>query len=479
MKSYSGGVRHDYKDSDSPERPPLIPFSMNRRGLHWFVLGLAIPLVAVSLMLFSEPNESMVMDETDAELSPPRFELALLAPGARTPLALPPPANSTGVGQLLRPEQIERNALLAQGELINLSVRNGDSLDRMFRRNNLSISDLAEMVDLPEGGRNLARINPGDKLEIIRSGNRVLALSRELSQSQRLWIKRVDESFVAEVIDLEMELRSAGTHGEVKSTLWEAAVEAGLNSAVIDLLARTFEWDIDFSQEVRSGDSFTVIYEEFWRDGVRMRTGNIIAAEYVNRGRTYRAARYVDAEGNSDLFTPEGMNVERAFLRYPIDFTRISSNFNPNRRHPILNTIRAHRGVDLAAATGTPVRAAGDGRIVARGANGSYGNRVEIQHGGGITTLYAHLNSYGQFRVGDRVSQGDLIGFVGMTGGATGPHLHYEYRLNGVHLNPRTVDLPEAEPIAQQYLADFETSTASLWRQLDLYQGTLFAHGGD
>jgi len=442
-------------------------------------------------MLVSEPNESMVPVDTASMLptridiasplridsaSPPRTDLALLLPGERVRLDLPP-LTPTGArpGQLLRPEQIERNALLAQGELVTLTIRSGDTLDRLFRRNDLSIGNLAEMVALPEGGRNLAKINPGDKIEVIRDGQSVLALSRDISQSQRLWIKRDGEGYVAEVIDLEMEVRSAGVHGEVESTLWEAAIDAGLDSAVIDLLARTFEWNIDFSQEVRSGDSFTVVYEEFWRDGVRLRTGDIIAAEYVNRGKSYRAARYVDAEGVSDLFTPEGVNVERAFLRYPVDFTRISSNFNPNRRHPILNTIRAHRGVDLAAATGTEIYAAGDGKIIARGANGSYGNRIEIQHGGGITTLYAHLNSFGRFRVGDRVEQGEVIGYVGMTGGATGPHLHYEYRVNGVHQNPRTVDLPEAEPIAREYLADFQASTASLWHQLDLYQGSLLA----
>jgi murein DD-endopeptidase MepM/ murein hydrolase activator NlpD len=179
------------------------------------------------------------------------------------------------------------------------------------------------------------------------------------------------------------------------------------------------------------------------------------------------------------MYTPEGMSVERAFLRNPIEFTRVSSNFNPNRRHPILNTIRAHRGVDLAAATGTEVRAAGDGKIIARGANGSYGNRIEIQHGGNITTLYAHLNSFGRFKVGDRVEQEEIIGYVGMTGGATGPHLHYEYRINGVHQDPRTVDLPDAQPIDREYLADFELAAAPLWRQLDLYQGTLLASNAD
>jgi murein DD-endopeptidase MepM/ murein hydrolase activator NlpD len=208
---------------------------------------------------------------------------------------------------------------------------------------------------------------------------------------------------------------------------------------------------------------------------VKLANGAIIAAEYINQGKSYRAARYIDASGNAGHFTPEGISVERAFLRAPLEFTRVSSNFNPRRQHPILNTIRAHRGVDYAAPTGTPVQAASDGRIIARGANGSYGNRIEIQHGGNITTLYAHLSRYGSFRVGDHVEQGQTIGYVGMTGGATGPHLHYEYREGGVHRNPRTVELPDAEPIPDEYREDFMAKSASLWRQLDLYETTQLA----
>jgi murein DD-endopeptidase MepM/ murein hydrolase activator NlpD len=468
---------------------------LNPRGLSWFALGLVLPIVGVGLLLFSEPNESMVPAEPLVAGTPlvpvsdassqtgqtsRRLELAMLAtPGERVRLSLPPLQDSANAGRPLRPEDIERQALLGRGETLTLTVKSGDSLDRMFRRNDLSIADLAAMLDLPTVADYLARISPGDRFEIIRQGPRVLSLSREVSESQRLWIKQDGEGYVAELIDLETEIRTAGAHGVIDATLWDAATDAGLDWPVIKAITDTFEWDIDFALEVRTGDSFTVVYEEIWRDGVKLSNGEIVAAEFVNRGDIYRAARYIDATGNADWFTPDGMNVKRPFLRNPIEFTRVSSNFNPNRRHPILNTIRAHRGVDLAAATGTPVRAAGDGKIIAASANGSYGNRVEIQHGGGITTLYAHLNGYGKFRVGDRVKQGDEIGFVGMTGGATGPHLHYEYRLNGVHRNPRTVELPDAEPIDRNYLDDFRGKSASLWRQLDLYQGTLLARNDE
>ena len=478
VRPYSSGIRHDYKDSV----PDAGTFST--RGLPWFAIGLVLPLVAVLLLLFSETNQSMVPAAVSADAaevvdSPlPSTPLVFLeAPGERITLPLPPLSEVLNAyGSPQRPDEIARDSLLSQGEAMTLVVRNGDSLDQLFRRNGLSVTDLTVMLALAEARPHLARIKPADRIEIIRDSDRVLGLGRDISESQRLWIRRDGEGFVAEIIDLEIEIRTAGAHGTIDNTLWDAAVAAELDSDVISELLGIFQWDIDFILNVRTGDSFTVVYEERWRDGVKLSNGDIIAAEYVNQGRSHRAARYVDALGNEGHFKPDGTNVKGPFLRAPFEITpRVSSNFNPRRRHPILNTIRAHRGTDYAAATGTPVLAAGAGTIIARGANGSYGNRIEIQHGGNITTLYAHLSRYGSFRVGDRVEQGEIIGFVGMTGSATGPHLHYEYRKNGVHQDPRTVQLPDADSIPDQYLEDFMLQSAGLWHQLDLYQGTQVA----
>jgi murein DD-endopeptidase MepM/ murein hydrolase activator NlpD len=476
VRPYSSGIRHDYKDSASGAG------TFNTRGLSWFAIGLVLPLVGVLLLLFSETNESMV-PPAGVELAPlttlpvPLIETA----GEVVKLPLPPLTSPSGATTLVsRAEVSALDSLLSQGEAMTLVVRNGDSLDQLFRRNGLSITDLTYMSSLPDVRPLLARIQPSDRIEIVRDGDRVLGLSRDIGESQRLSIKRDGEGFVSEIIDLEFEIRTAGAHGVIESSLWDAAQEAGLDAGVIDDIARVFGWEIDFMLDVRAGDSFTVIYEERWRDGVKLGNGAIIAAEYVNEGDRHRAARYVDAAGDADYFTPEGMSVERDFLRNPIEFDfRVSSNFNPNRRHPILNTIRAHKGVDLAAPTGTPVRATGEGTIISRGANGSYGNRIEIQHGRGITTLYAHLSRYGSFRVGDHVEQEDIIGYVGMTGGATGPHLHYEYREEGVHKNPRTVELPDAAPIPDEFRAAFIDQSAGLWRQLDLYETTQLAQSVD
>jgi len=241
-------------------------------------------------------------------------------------------------------------------------------------------------------------------------------------------------------------------------------------------LAGIFAWDVDFVLAIRHGDEFSLVYEEYWQDGERVAEGDILAAEFVNRGKHFRAVRFKDASGRIDYYTPEGRSVRKAFVRAPLSFSRISSNFDPRRRHPKLNTIRAHKGVDYAAPTGTPIKAAGDGKIIHRGRKGGYGNAVIIQHGGNITTLYAHMSRFSKARIGSRVRQGDIIGYVGATGLATGPHLHYEYRRNGVHLNPRTVKLPDAEPINAEYLPEFKKAAGPLLKQLD-NERTLVAAG--
>jgi murein DD-endopeptidase MepM/ murein hydrolase activator NlpD len=201
-----------------------------------------------------------------------------------------------------------------------------------------------------------------------------------------------------------------------------------------------------------------------------------VAAEFNNNGRTFQALRYIDSENNTDYFTPGGRSVRKAFVRAPVDFTRISSSFNPKRRHPILNTIRAHRGVDYAAPKGTNIMAAGDGKVIFRGVKNGYGNAIILQHGGNITTLYAHMSRFSKSaRVGRRVKQGQTIGHVGSTGLATANHLHYEYRLNGVHRNPRTVSLPQAEPIKEKYRQDFLTVTQPIMDELLRYKRTQIA----
>ena len=204
----------------------------------------------------------------------------------------------------------------------------------------------------------------------------MLSLRRELDERQTLTIARHDTGFAASTLARDIDIRTTGTHGVIQTSLFEAGSAAGISDTVTMQMAGIFQWDIDFIQDVRVGDEFTVIYEEIWRDGVKLRNGDIVATEFVNQGKSYRAARYKLSNGDFNYFTPEGRSVRKAFIRAPVEFTRISSNFNPSRRHPVLNTIRAHRGVDYAAPSGTPVQAAGDGKIVFRGVQGGYGNAV-------------------------------------------------------------------------------------------------------
>ena len=371
--------------------------------------------------------------------------------------------------QLAAPAAPESAVPALPGAILELLVARGDTLESLFRRNGLSIADLADLVALPDVGRGLKLVKPGDRLEIAHNGDEVLALRRELDDVRVLTIARNEGRFQASTFERQLEMRPIGAHGVVRSSLFEAGVQAGVSDKLVMDLAGIFEWDIDFIQDVREGDEFTVLYEEIWRDGVKLRNGEIVAAEFVNQGKSYRAARYRDPSGRSNYYTPDGHSLRKAFIRAPLNFTRISSNFDPSRRHPILNTIRAHQGVDYAAPIGTPIRAAGDGKVVFRGVQGGYGNVIILQHGGNISTLYGHMSKFANVRVGSRIAQGEVIGYVGQSGLATGPHLHYEYRVNGVHRNPRTVPLPPADPVPAQFQEDFKSTTATLWRQLELY----------
>ena len=221
-------------------------------------------------------------------------------------------------------------------------------------------------------------------------------------------------------------------------------------------LAEVFGWDIDFALDIRKGDQFRVLFEEKYLDGKRIGDGEILAAEFTNNGYTFAAVRYEDSKGDVNYFTPEGRSMRKAFLRSPVDFRRISSGFTRERFHPVLGVKRPHRGTDYAAKTGTPIKAAGDGKVIWRGTKGGYGRTVIIQHGGNITTLYGHMSKYNRnVKKGSRVKQGQTIGYVGMSGTATGPHLHYEFRVAGVHKNPQTVKLPAAQPIAKRERANF------------------------
>lgn len=346
-------------------------------------------------------------------------------------------------------------------QTIEVIVSHNDTLDRIFRRLKLDLADLASLRSLPGLKDALDRLHPGEALQLIHRDGSLFGLERKVSPSETLKVVRDDSGFRSEVLENPLETRERTVQGTIASSLFEAVAKAGAHDQTALSLAEIFGWDIDFVLDIQPGDTFTVTYEEISQDGQYIKDGPILAALFVNQGHAYRAVRYVDPSGAAHYYTPEGLSMYRAFLRTPVEFTRISSKFNPNRRHPILNAIRAHKGVDYAAPIGTPVRAAGDGRVLFAGKKGGYGNVLEIAHTRGIVTRYGHLSRFAKgMRAGQKVTQGSIVAYVGMSGLATGPHLHYEYLVNGVHKNPQTVSLPSAEPIDPAWREDFEARAA-------------------
>jgi murein DD-endopeptidase MepM/ murein hydrolase activator NlpD len=365
-----------------------------------------------------------------------------------------------------------------QTRLVEYKIKSGDSLSSIFKKHSLSANLLHRIVHSSKKAKQLTDIRPGETLLLeLDEGDNLQRLQLVHNKISSLQITPEQNSFNAIELNRDVETRTAHTSGTIQSSLYVAAKEAGLSENLIMELANIFGWDIDFALEIRAGDRFTVIYEEDYLDGEKLRDGHILAAEFVNRGNSYQALRYEDETGRADYFNPEGRSMRKAFLRAPVDFRRISSRFTQERYHPVLGKKRPHRGVDYAAKTGTPIKSAGDGKIIHRGTKGGYGRTVIIKHGQSYTTLYAHLSRYNKkAKLGSRVKQGDTIGYVGKSGLATGPHLHYEFRVNGVHRNPLTVKLPAAEPIAKRYLADFKLKTQPLLSRLETISQTMVAN---
>ncbi len=379
------------------------------------------------------------------------------------PTAGTPQASTESITEV--PEPASSSAVAALGDKIDFIVRRNDTLERIFRRLELNLDDLAAILRLPGIRQVLTQLRPGDKLTVVHDDGVVQALNRRISETKVLSVTRAEDGFAAEVIHTPIDIKPAHASGTIETSLFAAASGAGVSPETILQLANdVFGWEIDFALDIRPGDRFNLIYEQKYRHERYLGDARILAAEFVNDGETHRAIHYASPDGKVEgYFTPDGRSLRRQFLRAPLDFRRVSSNFSRARFHPVLNTTRAHQGVDYSAPTGTTIKAAGDGRVGFIGVSGGYGKVVVLEHGGGISTLYAHMSGFNRgLRRGERVKQGATIGYVGQSGTATGPHLHYEYRVNGTHKNPRTVRLPDAAPIPAEYLADFQSKAALL-----------------
>jgi murein DD-endopeptidase MepM/ murein hydrolase activator NlpD len=425
------------------------------------IIKLLMAAAVVTLLGFSASNWQASAKSADSTPNLDRLHYSL-------PLPVPDPALQDEIAETV--QQIEPS----QWE--SVIIKSGDTLASIFASKGISSTTTHKVATLNEQTRQLRYIQPGDEIRLLLDEQRKLRQMKYIEDITRtLLIQRNEEqAFTSQIINYQLDAFPVYREGVIDSSLFEAAANADIPEDVIMDLVAIFGWDIDFSLDIRSGDRFGIVYEELFKDDVKIRNGRILSAEFINDGKTYRATYYKDPTGDSDYYAPDGRSMRKAFLRSPVKFSRISSRFSNKRWHPVLSKWRSHKGVDYAAARGTPIRASGDGKIIHAGKKGGYGRLIVIRHGGRYTTAYGHLHRYAKgARTGKKVKQGQIIGYVGSSGLATGPHLHYEFRVNGVHRNPLTVKLPEAKPVNTAYLDHFRDQTQVYLSMLSLMDRTL------
>ena len=354
-------------------------------------------------------------------------------------------------------------------------VKQGDNLASIFQRNGFGARDVHEITST-DYGKQLKEIFPGHRLSFTKLGDTLQTLTYSTDRLTSYTFRRNGDGFIAQKDVFQPERVTTYKHSSIDSSLFVASQRAGLPDNLTMRLAQIFQWDIDFVLDIRPGDEFFVLFEELYFEGEFIGYGDILAAEFVNQGKRYRAVQYQTKSGRKDYFTPEGISMRKAFLRAPVEFSRISSRFNMRRLHPVRKTVRPHRGIDYAAPVGTPILAAGDGRINTATRNRANGRYIIINHGQQFVTKYLHLSKFARgIKAGKKVKQGQVIGYVGATGLVTGPHLHYEFLVNGVQMNPRTVALPKAKSISKNELAEFTLATRQHMLLLTAYSQQMTA----
>ena len=367
---------------------------------------------------------------------------------------------------------VETNPVFAREE----RIQRGDTVASLLARLQADDPSALRFLSTNRQAKALYQLIPGKVVRATTATDGRLVSLRYLNGGSLLSVDRHGDAFAVKEEPAQLEQRVLMKSAEIRNSLFGATDAAGLSDAVAMQIADIFSTDIDFHRDLRKGDRFSVIYEVFYHRGELVRTGRVLAAEFVNQGKTYQAVYFNYAENQGGYYTPDGKNLRKQFLRSPLEFSRITSGFSNARFHPILQQWRAHKGIDYGAPTGTRVKATGDGVIEFAGRQGGYGNVVVIRHQSKYTTWYGHLSGFAKgVRKGRRVAQGEVIGYVGATGLATGPHLHYEFRINGVHQNPLRIAMPAAPPIAPEQKPKFEQAVAPLARDLLLLRGTNLA----
>lgn len=350
----------------------------------------------------------------------------------------------------------------------SVTVKSGDNLSTLFQRVGLTAQDVHRIASATKKSKALRTLFPGEQLDFVITAGQLEKVRHIKNPLQQVIILRDDQGqYGVELIQRQPDIETRFIQSVITNSLFVDGQKAGLSQKKLMELAHIFGWDIDFALDIRQQDQFAVIYEEKYLDDKKIGEGHILAAQFVNQGKVFNAIRHTD--GN--YYSPKGYSMRKAFLRSPVDFFRISSKYNPNRKHPVLKTSRPHRGVDYAAARGTPIKASGDGKVIWRATKGGYGRTIIIQHAGIYTTLYAHMSKYNsKVKKGTRVKQGQVIGYIGTSGLSTGPHLHYEFRANGVHKNPLKVKLPNVQPLNAQQMQDFKPAAETILAQIEAYK---------
>jgi murein DD-endopeptidase MepM/ murein hydrolase activator NlpD len=394
-------------------------------------------------------------------------------PGEYRVIQLPLPSHEEAILEAPIPPAMEPESPANAWQVI--TIKRNDTLGTLFVKAGLREQDAYRLTATSKRAKQLAKqLRPGREVHLLADEQKQLQQLRFVENKLHYteFVRDDAGQYQAQDVVLTPDVLYAFAQATIDTSLFASANEAGIEDRLTMKLADVFGWDIDFAMDIRSGDSFHMVYEELYLNGEKIADGEIVAAEFRNRGKNFQAVRYTDSIGETSYYTPEGDSMRKAFLRSPIEFARISSHFNLKRKHPILHTIRAHKGTDYAAARGTPIRATGDGRISFAGTQGGYGRTVIIQHGSSYETLYSHLQNYAKgIKNGSRVKQGQVIGYVGSSGLATGPHLHYEFHVNGIQRNPVTIKFPLTASISAEEKPRFLAISSRHMLQLASYLG--------
>jgi murein DD-endopeptidase MepM/ murein hydrolase activator NlpD len=369
------------------------------------------------------------------------------------------PSISAVRDQALAPEDGTSNTVL---------VASGNTLSGILNEHGLKIDQMPQLLTDDIVQEHLSSLKIGQKLNITQTlDGDFHSLSTRVGKDKRITIRRSANQFAVASIDLPVEKERVVTSGTIEQSLYLAAEQADLKQSTIMELADIFQWELDFARDIRKGDRFALVYDRLYRDGSYIGDGDILAAEFVRGGKTHSAIRFTTDDGDTNYYSPEGRSLKRTFMRHPVDLVRITSKFNPNRMHPVLDKIRAHRGVDYGSAYGSPIYATADGKVKFSGSKGAYGKTVILEHSQKFSTLYAHMSKISsKSKQGKRIKQGDVIGYVGKSGRVTGTHLHYEFRVNNQQIDPLKAKLPEAKPLDKKYLAELRAISQEMSTQM-------------